>query len=323
MQVGASQTIETLFLHASVGNGSTSAVVDEDSLFTARTIPGVPLDNLLAHRSRPIRLIKINVEGYEYNSLLGAQRILSEDDPDIIFEFQGSGHVGITGKDFLRWLEVQGYSFINISGQRPIADTQTVEELLSDFHESMIDHLDVLAKHSRRWRRTFSGLFFDLPSNTTSTSGETSRNERYLGGTRPLNNPCKFRESDGQVRDPGLRCRPSLFPTLLNPLRVSKKQSLGRQLPAAFQRAAFDCSCAPLGSKTGRSGIVPSEQVALSLVCRRTRSSRSFLEAVCLYETRARNPATALSVDGGRIPKLENIRVSSTGPAPGLRSPAI
>jgi FkbM family methyltransferase len=152
MQVGASQTIETLFLHATVGNGSTSAVVDEDSLFSARTTPGVPLDNLLAHRSRPIRLIKVDVEGFEYNSLLGAQRILSEDNPDIIFEFQGSGHVGITGKDFLRWLEGHGYSFINISGQRPIADTQTVEELLSDFHENMIDHLDVLAKHSRRWR---------------------------------------------------------------------------------------------------------------------------------------------------------------------------
>lgn len=143
MQMGASDRIETLFLHAGVGNGSTSAVNAGDDPFAARTVLGAPLDQLLAYRAKPINLVKIDVEGFEHKALLGAQRILKEDRPHIIFEFQGAG---AGARDFLEWLSSLGYAFVNISSDRPISDTQDIEEIMNDFRQARVAHLDILAK---------------------------------------------------------------------------------------------------------------------------------------------------------------------------------
>lgn len=146
IQAGATDVLETLFLHATIGNGSTSSILDQEDPFSSRTAPGIPLDNLLSFRDRPINLIKIDVEGLEYKALLGAERILKEDRPFIIFEFQGSGLVGIGGREFLEFLEVKGYKFVNISSNRSVTDCQSIEEIMDDYYKSGVDHIDVLAK---------------------------------------------------------------------------------------------------------------------------------------------------------------------------------
>lgn len=143
MQMGASDRIETLFLHAAVGNGSTSALGAQDNLFAARTVLGAPLDQMLAHRSKPVNLIKIDVEGFEHKALLGAERILREDRPSIIFEFQGAGH---GAREFLLWLKNLGYGLVNISSSRSISDRQEIDEIMSDFHDARVAHLDILAR---------------------------------------------------------------------------------------------------------------------------------------------------------------------------------
>jgi FkbM family methyltransferase len=148
MQVAASDRAETLFLHATVGNGSTSAL-DTANPFSARTVPGLPIDDLLASRKTPVSLIKIDIEGYEFIALKGAARVLTEDDPEIIFEFQGSGHKGVGGPDFLEWFVGKGYYLTNISRLNDVDRSQTVEDIMADFYEAKVDHLDILA--SRYW----------------------------------------------------------------------------------------------------------------------------------------------------------------------------
>jgi FkbM family methyltransferase len=145
MQVGATNRLQTLFLHATTGNGSTSAPGESDDLFAARTVPGIPLDNLLTQRQSPLKLIKIDVEGYEYKALQGARTVLAQDRPHIVFEFSANGLADISGPDFLGWLASLGYAFTNISAGRPLGATQTVAAIMADFEAARVDHIDVLA----------------------------------------------------------------------------------------------------------------------------------------------------------------------------------
>ncbi|MDB5473622.1 MAG: FkbM family methyltransferase [Devosia sp.] len=148
-QVGATDRAGTLVLHATEGNGSTAALGSAAGIFGSRTIAGVPLDNLLAFRDKPLKLIKIDVEGFEYHALRGAQRLLHADRPHIIFEFQGAGLHGIGGRAFLVWLAQQGYELTNLSAGRPLTAVQGIDEIMAEFDAAMVDHLDVLATPSQ------------------------------------------------------------------------------------------------------------------------------------------------------------------------------
>ena len=143
MQVGASERIETLLLHSTIGNGTTSTL-REHELFSGTSIPGIPLDVLLAGRKKPVSLIKIDVEGFEYRALRGAEAVMRQDRPAIIFEFSAGGIDGISGEAFLRWLADRGYRFINVSsGANVIED---VGGIMSAFERTMVDHLDIFAQ---------------------------------------------------------------------------------------------------------------------------------------------------------------------------------
>lgn len=145
MQVAAAERIETLLLHSTIGNGTTSAM-REHELFTGTSIPGIPLDIMLSGRKKPITLIKIDVEGFEYRALRGAEAVMSQDRPHIIFEFSAGGIDGIGGEQFLRWLADRGYRFSNLSSA---ADKDRIDEIggiMNAFERNMIDHLDVLAR---------------------------------------------------------------------------------------------------------------------------------------------------------------------------------
>ena len=150
MQVAAAERIETLLLHSTIGNGTTSAM-REHELFSGTTIPGIPLDTLLAGRKKPVALIKLDVEGFEYRALLGAQEMLRQDRPHIVFEFSAGGIDGISGEDFLRWLAERGYCFSNLSAgaDQTVADIGTI---MNAFERHMADHLDILARQTTACR---------------------------------------------------------------------------------------------------------------------------------------------------------------------------
>ncbi|WP_299794125.1 FkbM family methyltransferase [uncultured Marivita sp.] len=144
LQIGASEHIETLFLHAASGNGSTGAL-QSDQIFSSRTIPGIPLDLVLADRSSRIRLLKIDVEGFEYKALSGMRSILEADQPDLVIEFAPKGLQGIDGKGFLDWLAAQGYQFRIIPKNGTLGAVIAPEKVLDAWRSAGVDHIDILA----------------------------------------------------------------------------------------------------------------------------------------------------------------------------------
>lgn len=144
MQVGASANIETLFLNSLAGNGET-ACLGEFDIFATRTVAGLPLDVLLSGRQKAVSLIKIDVEGFEYRALQGAEKILSMDKPHIIFEFAAAGIDGISGGGFLNWLCDKGYEFVPVSNGVDLSRTHGVAAIMDVFGRSGKDHIDILA----------------------------------------------------------------------------------------------------------------------------------------------------------------------------------
>lgn len=67
----------------------------------------VTLDGLA--RDTPADLIKIDIEGYEGHVLRGAQRLLSDRRPTLVFEFAPNGLDGITGHELMDMLRDFGY----------------------------------------------------------------------------------------------------------------------------------------------------------------------------------------------------------------------
>lgn len=145
MQVAAAERIETLLLHSTIGNGTTSAM-REHELFSGTSIAGIPLDISLSGRKRPVALIKIDVEGFEYRALRGAEAVMRQDRPHIIFEFSAGGIDGIGGEDFLRWLAERGYGFINLSSRSAQDAVEDIGAIMNDFERRKVDHLDILAR---------------------------------------------------------------------------------------------------------------------------------------------------------------------------------
>lgn len=148
-QLAAGRRIGVLVLHATHSNGTTSALdANADALLSARTVACVPLDSLVP-TGRRIDLIKIDVEGAEYNALLGAQRLLDRDRPIIVSEFSPGllpGISGIDGPGYLAWLHRLGYSVDVIQpdgGLEPAG--QDVRAVMAAYERRGTDHIDLLA----------------------------------------------------------------------------------------------------------------------------------------------------------------------------------
>jgi FkbM family methyltransferase len=153
-QLAAGRSVGLLALNTSHSNGTTSdPSEDAAQLFAATTVPSVPLD-LLAPPGRTIDLVKVDVEGAEYNALLGASHMLARDMPRIISEFSPNlmpGISGIDGPEYLRWLFGLGYSVSIIAADgSSIPAGQNVDSVMAAHVNSGTDHIDLLAEPIRR-----------------------------------------------------------------------------------------------------------------------------------------------------------------------------
>lgn len=72
-------------------------------------VPVYKLDDLLAKHSKKVRLIKLDVEGHELEVFKGAQEILLNDKPKLIFECENRHLNGIQVKDVFTYLESLNY----------------------------------------------------------------------------------------------------------------------------------------------------------------------------------------------------------------------
>ncbi len=148
-QVAAGRETGILVLHAAHSNGTTSAPsADLEALLAAETVPALRLDDLV-QAGRPIGLIKVDVEGAEYNALLGGRGILERDRPTIISEFSPGympGISGIDGAGYLRWIVARGYRIGVVRPDGSVSAPGTEPEpVLAEHQARGTDHIDIVA----------------------------------------------------------------------------------------------------------------------------------------------------------------------------------
>ena len=149
LQMAAGRCAGLLSLHTSHSNGTTSdlgagvqAPLDTDMVFSLH------LDAILAG-GRKVDFIKIDVEGAEYNALLGCQETIVHDRPIIVSEFSPNlmpGISGISGEAYLQWLMSLGYVISVIESDGSWASGVKVADTILHRHAtSSVDHIDIVA----------------------------------------------------------------------------------------------------------------------------------------------------------------------------------
>ncbi|HZT08344.1 MAG TPA: FkbM family methyltransferase [Chloroflexota bacterium] len=151
VQAAAGRATGLLILNSSYSNGTTSDLPPEftDAFMAMETVPCLRLDALTAEK-RPIRFIKIDVEGAEYNALLGCQSVIESDRPVIVTEFSPGSMPGIShiqGEEYLRWLTRLRYRLGVIEPEGSVGDfDRDIPGIMSVYDARASDHLDILAQ---------------------------------------------------------------------------------------------------------------------------------------------------------------------------------
>ena len=148
LQVAAGREIGLLVLHGSYGNVMTSAAPDDaKALINSTTVPTFRVDDLIP-RNKNVDFVKIDVEGAEYNALLGASELIKRCHPTIVSEFSPStmpGISGIDGRGYLRFLLGFGYTIAVIEGGGALRECDADPERVMDaFASRGADHIDIL-----------------------------------------------------------------------------------------------------------------------------------------------------------------------------------
>ena len=95
----------------------------EGDRFTKLSVPTVALDDYFAANDR-VTLLKIDVEGAELEVFKGAERILRQHTPLLVFECENRHLTPGSVRDVFAWLEARGYqgSFIRRDKVLPLAE---------------------------------------------------------------------------------------------------------------------------------------------------------------------------------------------------------
>lgn len=148
-QVAAGRETGLLVLNTAYSNGTTSSPsTDLDALLGSETVACVAVDSILSPVDS-VDFIKVDVEGAEYNALLGCRRTIQACRPVIVTEFAPgmlAGISGVSGPDYLDFLIGHGYS---LSVILPDGSTQNsgvnIGEVMQVYTDRATDHIDVMA----------------------------------------------------------------------------------------------------------------------------------------------------------------------------------
>jgi FkbM family methyltransferase len=148
IQVAAGREAGLLVLNPSYSNAMTSRLPDDVSaLVNAMTVPSFRLDDLIPS-DKSIDFLKIDVEGAEFNALLGASELIARCHPTIVSEFNPlmmPGISGVDGRGYLRFLLGFGYkiSVIELDGRLRGCGGDP-EAVMDAFALSGVDHIDLI-----------------------------------------------------------------------------------------------------------------------------------------------------------------------------------
>lgn len=148
VQAAAGREIGLLVLNASHSNGTTAQLSDNvRSLIDSITVPSLKLDDLIP-ANKNIDFIKIDVEGAEYNAMLGAAGTIKRCKPIIASEYSPdlmTGISGVSGTEYLQFLIDLGYriSIIEQNGNLTDCDKDPAK-INNAYRQSGVDHIDIL-----------------------------------------------------------------------------------------------------------------------------------------------------------------------------------
>lgn len=147
VQAAAGRASGLLVLNATHSNGTTSAMPQDAALLLeAETVACLRVDALVTAQMR-VDLIKVDVEGAEYNALLGCGDILARCRPIILTEFSPDliGSISdISGPDYLGWLVALGYRLAVIEPDGATSEVDP-EQAMAVYLARGTDHIDLVA----------------------------------------------------------------------------------------------------------------------------------------------------------------------------------
>ena len=147
-QLAAGREAGLLVLNTSHSNGTTSGLPgDVNALLGAEIVPCVRADSLVPP-GRRVDLVKLDVEGAEYNALLGCGDLLACWRPTLITEFSPTlmpGISGISGPDYVRWLMENGYAIAVVQVDGSVRAAPDADAVMAQFEAKGSDHVDLLA----------------------------------------------------------------------------------------------------------------------------------------------------------------------------------
>jgi FkbM family methyltransferase len=148
-QTAAGRETGILILNTSYSNGTTSAPPDElGPLLSAESVPCLRIDALV-DADAPVDLIKVDVEGAEFNALLGAEATIRRCRPFIVSEFSPAMMPGIShvsGEEYLGWLIALGYELSVVEPEGHLTETGTdIGAVMRIYESRMTDHIDIAA----------------------------------------------------------------------------------------------------------------------------------------------------------------------------------
>jgi FkbM family methyltransferase len=142
------QDIGVAGLSAIHSNGSTTPIaeLDETQISNVMLVPQLCLDDIVPSE-RGINVIKIDIEGREYQALSGASKLLLARRPVIVSEFSPQLLAGTSGAEYLSWLVDMGY-VLQVINQDGTLTGQTSDStvIMHYFHDTKTNHLDIVAR---------------------------------------------------------------------------------------------------------------------------------------------------------------------------------
>ncbi len=134
----------TVAFGASGSNGQCKEIEKNvESILVSDTVNMVRIDDIVKEK---VDLIKIDIEGAEYNSLLGSINTIKNSLPVIISEFTPTAIPSVCGikwEEYLRFIVNLGYQ-ISVINQELINCDQDINKVYKIFEKEGKDHLDLI-----------------------------------------------------------------------------------------------------------------------------------------------------------------------------------
>jgi len=144
IQAAAGNQFGTVAFGASGSNGQCKELADQpESVLTSDTVNMVRIDNIVREK---VDLIKIDIEGAEYNAMLGYIDTIKNSLPIIISEFTPTAMPSICGikwDEYLKFIVNLGYKILVIDEELIECDND-IDKVYKIFVNKGTDHLDLI-----------------------------------------------------------------------------------------------------------------------------------------------------------------------------------